>query len=764
MAIKQGRGGAAGAVFSVFTRVGNIVATLGDYAANLISMSAIAPDSGTVQMRMDVEGSVGLSNGGEVTDNADGTVAVAAASMCLRATDSDSAEMWITSTIAVASLALTDNTMHWIYAEYNGGAPQIVAVTSERTDINTNAIIATVYREGTTAHITDRRVPVGGTSQKASARWLETRGATHASGSAISETGTRNFALTAGNFWLGLQEVNTGPFDSSGADRFSAFYRDGIGGWTEQTAQAALSNTQYDDGSGVLASLSGTRKAVHWLYCTVEGETWVIYGRGNYTTNQAANATPPADNPPAFAEQHAFLVGKVTVERNAAVFLAIESAFVQVFAPGAVTSHSDLSNLTVDGDHTNLSLADGSRGVAAEAVWQLLQTAVPARVMTFVLTALTASRSITMPDHDVTLNTVRETSGPTVLTIGDILVGEFVTRVGSTLVGGTPAGGGGATIDNIAVAGPTTISSARRVIVLCNSSAALIGLDLQGSPTIGDEVSVRDDGNEAHMNRITVTRAGSQLINGETTIVLDLAGGQIDLTYTDTDVWKAVYVNAWDQARVIEIDETFIASVSANAADGSHFGTDSSGGNVQSAASVAGHPGNIRLATDSGATSRAHLFMYGGPNDAGFFLNDGTTIVDVYARIPDLSTVAQEYILLFGFGGTINDNAPDPGVFWYYNRLGTGVNWRCRAHDGAETNTDSSTAVTASATVYTRFRIAVNEDGSEVKFSVDEVTVATITTNIPASCRTLIVSLFKTAGTTDRHAFIDRIHYRHQLS
>ena len=42
---------------------------------------------------------------------------------------------------------------------------------------------------------------------------------------------------------------------------------------------------------------------------------------------------------------------------------------------------------------------------------------------------------------------LRETSGPTALTVGTITDGEYLKRVGATVVSGTPAGGGGGVSD-----------------------------------------------------------------------------------------------------------------------------------------------------------------------------------------------------------------------------------------------------------------------------------------------------------------------------
>lgn len=806
-----------GAVTSVFGRAGVVVATLGDYLASLVTVTAISPSTGTVQSRLDSEGSVGIMSGGFITDNGDGTVAVSAVALLIRATDDPNAEILVASASAVASLALTDQTMHWVYVEYNAGAPQVVATTTERTDGNTNAILATVFRDGTEAHATPRMVPVSSTAFLAADRWVDTEGMTQASGGMIAETGTRNISITAAQGWLGLNPAGVPAFDSSGADRFTAYYRDGVGGWTAQTAQAQINNSQYDDGTGALASLTGSRYGVYWVWESVDADVYVIFGRGNYTSGQAAAASPPADKPPMLEQYHGLLVGKIVVQNGASVFTSVESAFTKVFSSAAAQSHADLTDLTAPADdHTQYSLADGSRGVAAEAIFQILQTAVPARVLSFVLTALTASRSVTMPDHDVTLNTIRETggptvllpgvivdgaalvrsgtalvgitaaqvagqiggtsaspdvrglretSGPTLLTLGSIAIGEFVTRVGSTLVGGTPSGGSGPTVQEVSTVGPTTISDAREVIVLCDTSATgLIALTCNAStPVAGDVVHVIDIAGEAHMERVTVTRAGSQLINGETTIVNDEPFGVLKLTFDGTN-WLASRETAWDAGRVIDIEEHFAGTKTPAGTLGVPYfsvDTNGSGSGIFSDPSVSGHPGIAVLGTGTTASGRAGLGCYGVTSGDGMILDEGASLFDTLIRIPTLSTVTEEYDLPIGFSDNSFDNNPDPGVFFRYERIGTGVNWQCVTQDGTgSTVTDSGTAVVASATVWTRLRVAINAAGTEVKFLIDEVIVATHTTDIPPFTQSVRVGMFKSAGTTEALLYVDRIHYR----
>jgi len=60
---------------------------------------------------------------------------------------------------------------------------------------------------------------------------------------------------------------------------------------------------------------------------------------------------------------------------------------------------------------------------------------------------------------------------------------------------------------------------------------------LPASPDTGDVVSVKAPGNAATYN-ITVARAGSQEIDGETSLILESNYGAVDLVYVTTNVWS----------------------------------------------------------------------------------------------------------------------------------------------------------------------------------------------------------------------------------
>ena len=314
----------------------------------------------TVQHVQDIFHSTGVSGGGSITDDADGTITVSAGTGFIRATDSSFAEIlffdWASE--AGANVALVDADMNYLYVEYNAGAPQVIATITKRTDENTNIYLGTVYRDGTTLHITDgTRVAVGDHAFQMVARMRDTQPFARVSGGIISETGTRNIAITAGDWWEGLENFATPAIDTSGAGVFSYYYDDGVGGWTTVASSTVINNTQYDDGSGALATLSNSKYGVHWVYIAHDGELYVVYGTTNGSLTEANDAGIPASLPPHFAESHARIVGKVIIKKSEATFASIQSVFNGQFSLESASDHGGLTGLA-DDDHTQYKLAN----------------------------------------------------------------------------------------------------------------------------------------------------------------------------------------------------------------------------------------------------------------------------------------------------------------------------------------------------------------------------------------------------------------------
>ena len=164
-------------------------------------------------------------------------------------------------------------------------------------------------------------------------------------GLAIGETGTRNLTMTAGVIWAELvNRFSIDSIDTSGTDTFTYWYRDGSGGWTSVTGQTQIDNTQYDDGSGTLSTLSNNEYGIHWVYVNHIGDLHVVYGQDSYRAVDIDGATVPAIIPGMLAA-YASLIGKISIRKNLSSFNTIQSAFETVFNNSSIANHNELSNL-----------------------------------------------------------------------------------------------------------------------------------------------------------------------------------------------------------------------------------------------------------------------------------------------------------------------------------------------------------------------------------------------------------------------------------
>lgn len=399
-------------------------ADITDYDPAATDMARVAGSTySTIQHAQDIFHSTGVTTGGGITDDGDGTITVAAGTGLIRATDSVVAPILWTDWAAEAgaNVALTDNDQNYIYVEYNAGAPRVIATITKRTDTNANVPLGTVYRSGTTLSITATTQPlVGDHALRMIQRLLAVVPFARESGGIIGETGTRNVTVTAGVWWNGLNQFSTAAIDTSGADTFTACYQDGVGGWTTQTAQSAINNSDYDDTTGTLEPLVAQRYGVHWVYLSGDGDLYTVYGLGSYTLAQAEAAGVPANTPPWFADLYARLIGKIIIQASASTFTAILSAFSTTLSAATPTDHGDLSGLA-DDDHAQYVLADGSRQITGS------QDFAASTALTWNTTAILSDASGTMTLGNI--DSIDATTEATIEAAIDALSGVTITSL-----------------------------------------------------------------------------------------------------------------------------------------------------------------------------------------------------------------------------------------------------------------------------------------------------------------------------------------------
>lgn len=336
-------------------------------ASGILMSSLPGSTYNNVQQMQNIFHSAGWSSGGAITDQGGGTIRIAAGTGFIRATNNRLAEIlyfdWPQVDIAVGL-----GEVRYFGIEYNAGTPQGVARVSDAWDLNTEFPIGSVVRESDgTVHIETSPQAVGDHANFMIQRALEVTPISRDNlngGLGLGETGTRNVTLSGGALWKRLNRSVIAALDTSVADTFDSYYRDGVGGWTKQSAQTQWPNTLYDDNTGTLAAITASNYGVLWFYVELDGNLVMLYGRGDYASDtDAKNEGPPADLPPRVAT-HGKLLGRFIFQESAGTALAIESIFDTAFSGGAaITDHNLLSNLTVGDPHTQYQLIS-QKGVA----------------------------------------------------------------------------------------------------------------------------------------------------------------------------------------------------------------------------------------------------------------------------------------------------------------------------------------------------------------------------------------------------------------
>jgi len=155
------------------------------------------------------------------------------------------------------------------------------------------------------------------------------------------------------------------------------------------------------------------------------------------------------------------------------------------------------------------------------------------------------------------------------------------------------------------------------------------------------------------------------------------------------------------------------------------------------------------------------------------YLGGGAWVYESSINIANLSTILERFRTIHGFGSNNSSPVETDGVFITYDEGGTlngtaaSPNWQCvTVANSVRTLTTSSTAVTAAA--WHKLRIEINAAGTSVTFYVDDVLLATHTTNIPlgSNGRYILVKqgINKTIGTTARLMYCDYLGYQNTLT
>ena len=284
-----------------------------------------------------------ILSGGTITDNGNGTAAIASLTGWCKETDSDTAVGKFFDWASPGNTAaLTDLTTNYVYIDYNGGTLVLVVSTSILTHgfKLDHILIGTIFRNGSTLHWHQHHNIGIERANVTDMHHLEEALAHRASGLITSDGGSLSLSISTGVIYEGVDRQPTTVNGST----WSYWYTSDSGStWTEDTGQSALVQSYNNIASGKV-SLGTGKFGVHWVYVDIDGtHLQIVYGQGNYTANQAEEAAVPSVLPNIITN-YGVLIAKI-INQEGSNTLTISYPWTSAFKTTLATDHNSLANV-----------------------------------------------------------------------------------------------------------------------------------------------------------------------------------------------------------------------------------------------------------------------------------------------------------------------------------------------------------------------------------------------------------------------------------
>lgn len=162
--------------------------------------------------------------------------------------------------------------------------------------------------------------------------------------------------------------------------------------------------------------------------------------------------------------------------------------------------------------------------------------------------------------------------------------------------------------------------------------------------------------------------------------------------------------------------------------------------------------GSVQLQTGTTAAGYAEIYKGVAAMTAG---NGQYLRARMRVALETLGTGVERYTTYVGFGDNTGAGDMTDGCYFRYNDNVNSGRWEA-VTAAAGVRTATNTGITA-VTTFSIFEVRINSAGTSVEFYIDDVLVATNTTNIPTGANYfgLIFKQEKSVGTTSRSNSID---------
>lgn len=273
--------------------------------------------------------------------------------------------------VSGTTITLTDNTVNFVYVDYNGGSP-VYATSLDNMifkDDFTKVPIIRATREGTAVHFEEYDLYGLLLANKLMVKDVYLNGGRRLSGLILSTAATRISTISAGSSVFAVQYYDNMAANISGTAGSLYEYYLSSGVWNRSLV-TSYDAIYYSDGTN--RQLLGNNKWVAKYYFRDIGddnEAYYVHGHEYNNKSDAVNELIPAI-PPIMAA-HSVYVGKIVVEKNALNGTAYPRVWEGAVQNEGTSDHSDLSaeslvwgNSGHTGTVNNLASFDGT-GVAS---------------------------------------------------------------------------------------------------------------------------------------------------------------------------------------------------------------------------------------------------------------------------------------------------------------------------------------------------------------------------------------------------------------
>lgn len=263
--------------------------------------------------------------------------------------------------LGAQAITVSANANNYIYINSSGTLVQNAAAPDTRENILLGRGVT-----NSTDVLFIERAPLDSQhySNKIDRVFREAIGAIYATGSLVSENGTRGLNVTAGEYYY--SEIEFTPAGGTGIS-WDSFYQSSTPGvYTRVAGVSTVDNAFYDNGSGTLQAIP-TSKHVKHLLMTIGGpsEKYIlIYGTASYTTLAEAQAAPlpvvPAYMNGAFVRVCSIIIQHGNPNIQDIIDERPRVGFASSSSVRGLTDHGALAGLG-DDDHTQYILVNGTR-------------------------------------------------------------------------------------------------------------------------------------------------------------------------------------------------------------------------------------------------------------------------------------------------------------------------------------------------------------------------------------------------------------------